>query len=121
LKFLKINNLIYIYLKKYNNKVTMSDKKKNDTVEDDNNDNNDNNDNKDFSNTLAFRIADLENYYADSVLSDELKEIYAQVQLNCNDFRNNVFFKNLDIMEVNLVFNKIIYMFITHLLFIREG
>ena len=57
---------------------------------------------KEKQNSLAYRIGDLENYYADSVLSDDLKELYAQIQMNCQDFRENVFFKNLDMIEENL-------------------
>ncbi len=60
-------------------------------------------DDKEIEDSLAYRINDLENYYADSVLSDELKEIYAEVQKDCEDFRSNVFFKNLDILEDTLV------------------
>ncbi len=56
-----------------------------------------------LANSLSFRINDLENFYADGFLSDELKEMYAEVQNNCEDFRTNVFFKNLDIIEQNLV------------------
>ena len=60
-------------------------------------------DEKEMTNSLAFRINDLENYYADNVLSDDLKLLYAEVQKNCEDFRSNVFFKNLDIIEEGLV------------------
>jgi hypothetical protein len=59
--------------------------------------------NKDVTDTLSYRINDLENFYADSVLSDDLKEIYAQIQENCSEFRNGVFFKMLDIFEADLV------------------
>lgn len=52
---------------------------------------------------LSDKLSDLENYNADNVLSEELKEIYADVQLKCNDFRNNVFFKNIDNMDEGLV------------------
>ena len=44
---------------------------------------------------LSDRISDLENFYADIVLGDELKELYAEVQMNCIDFRTNVFMKNV--------------------------
>jgi len=57
---------------------------------------------KDKQNSLAYRLNDLENYYADNLLSDDLKDLYAQVQMNCQDFRENIFFKNLDILEENL-------------------
>lgn len=52
---------------------------------------------------LSDKISDLENYNADNILTDELKEIYADVQLRCNDFRNNVFFKNVDKIDENAV------------------
>lgn len=58
---------------------------------------------KEVEDSLAFRINDLENYYADNVLSDDLKEIYAEVQKDCEEFRANVFFKNLEILEDTLV------------------
>lgn len=53
--------------------------------------------------SLADRINDLEIYYADTVLPDNLKLIYAQVQEDCTEFRNNLFFKMLDIYEADLV------------------
>jgi hypothetical protein len=59
-------------------------------------------DDKEETDTLAYKIGDLENYYADMVLNDDLKEMYAQVQYNLSDFRNNVFFKNIDILEGGL-------------------
>lgn len=52
--------------------------------------------------SLVDRLNNLENYYADSLLSDDLKEVYAQIQLNCADFRENIFFKNVAIIEFNL-------------------
>ena len=52
---------------------------------------------------LSDKLSDLENYNADNVLTDELKELYADVQLKCNDFRNNVFFKNIDNIDESLV------------------
>lgn len=58
---------------------------------------------EDHVQSLSYKIADLENYYADMVLTDDLKELYAQVQYNLTDFRNNVFFKNVDIIESELV------------------
>ena len=48
---------------------------------------------KEDANGLSDKIAQMENYYVDNVLSNELKEIYAQVQLNCQNFRTNVFIK----------------------------
>lgn len=53
--------------------------------------------------SICDKISNLENYTADVILSDELKEIYAQIQLKCNDFRNNIFFRNLEYLEDNLV------------------
>ena len=52
---------------------------------------------------LSDKLSDLENYNADMVLTEGLKEMYAEVQLKCNDFRNNIFFKNIDSMDENLV------------------
>lgn len=52
---------------------------------------------------LSDKLSDLENYNADNVLSDGLKELYADVQLKCNDFRNNIFFKNIDKMDEDAV------------------
>ena len=57
--------------------------------------------------TLSDKLSDLENYYADNILTDELKELYATVQLQCADFRNNVFFKNVDLLDATLVRKKI--------------
>ncbi len=58
---------------------------------------------KEINRTLADKINDLELYYADTVLPENLKMIYAQVQEDCSEFRNNVFFKMLDIFEADLV------------------
>ena len=60
---------------------------------------------------LSDKLSDLENYNADNVLTDELKEIYADVQLKCNDFRNNVFFKNIDNIDEELVSYKIYFIY----------
>mmetsp|Transcript_18312 Transcript_18312/g.18934 ORF Transcript_18312/g.18934 Transcript_18312/m.18934 type:complete len:103 (-) Transcript_18312:79-387(-) len=49
--------------------------------------------------TLVDRLNNLENYLADNTLSEELKVLYAQIQLNCSDFRENVFFKNVSLLE----------------------
>ena len=62
---------------------------------------------------LSDKLSDLENYNADNVLSEGLKELYADVQLKCNDFRNNVFFKNVDNIDEELVSYKIINIFLT--------
>jgi hypothetical protein len=59
--------------------------------------------------TLSDKLSDLENYYADNILTDELKELYATVQLQCADFRNNVFFKNVDLLDATLVRKNIIF------------
>ena len=52
---------------------------------------------------LSDKLSDLENYNADNVLTEGLKELYADVQLKCNDFRNNVFFKNVDNIDEDAV------------------
>ncbi len=57
----------------------------------------------DLSESLACNIGNLENYYADNILSEELVELYAEVQENCQEFREEIFFKNLDILENSLV------------------
>ena len=56
---------------------------------------------------LSDKLSDLENYNADNVLSEGLKELYPEFQLICNDFRNNVFFKNVDNIDEELVSYKI--------------
>lgn len=55
---------------------------------------------------LSDRLNAIENYYADTVLSDGLKELYAQVQLKCEDFREKIFFKNVDNIESRVVSEK---------------
>lgn len=55
---------------------------------------------------LSDKLNEIENYYADTVLSEGLKELYAQVQLNCEYFRENVFFKNIDNIESKVVSEK---------------
>ena len=62
--------------------------------------------NRDVS--LAHKISNIENTNALSQLPEDLKEIYFEVQKNCEDFRKNVFFKNLDIIEESWV-NSITY------------
>lgn len=52
--------------------------------------------------TLSYIIADIENYYADTFLSEELKEIYAGIQTDLAEFRSEIVFRNLDIIEANL-------------------
>ncbi len=52
--------------------------------------------------TLVEKLNNLENYFADKFLSEELKLIYAQIQLNCTEFRENVFFKNISLIEQNV-------------------
>ena len=59
--------------------------------------------------TLSDKLSDLENYYADNILTDELKELYATVQLQCADFRYNIFFKNVDLLDATLVRKNIIF------------
>ena len=55
---------------------------------------------------LSDKLSDLENYNADNILSEGLKELYADVQLKCNDFRNNVFFFFFDKMDEDAVSKK---------------
>ena len=50
---------------------------------------------------LSDKISAIENFYADNILSEPLKEIYAEVQYLCSDFRNNVFFKTIDVLDEN--------------------
>ena len=68
---------------------------------------------------LSDKLSDLENYNADNVLTEELKELYADVQLKCNDFRNNVFFKNVDNIDDDLV-SYINYLFLIFLGYTRQ-
>jgi hypothetical protein len=57
---------------------------------------------KEKEESLADKLNYLENYYADTMLNDELKQVYAKIQLNCAEFRENIFFKNIAIIEYNL-------------------
>ena len=52
---------------------------------------------------ISDKLCDLENYYADKILTDELKELYAYVQNICHDFRNDIFFKNVDLIQEQAV------------------
>ena len=62
---------------------------------------------KEDANGLSDKIAKMENYYVDNVLSNELKEIYTQVQLRCEKFRTNVFLKNVAHLDSNIgIFDK---------------
>lgn len=62
---------------------------------------------KEDANELSDKIAKMENYYVDNVLSNELKEIYSQVQLRCEKFRTNVFLKNVAHLDSNIgIFDK---------------
>lgn len=54
-------------------------------------------------NEFVNKFADLENYYVDSLLKGELNQLYKGVQLNCSDFRQNVFSKNLELLDSKLV------------------
>ena len=54
---------------------------------------------------LSDKLSDLENYNADNILTEELKDLYASVQLKCNEFRNNVFFKIVDSIDEDAVRN----------------
>ena len=48
-------------------------------------------------------LYELENYYIDNVLSGDLKQIYKSVQIELEDFRKNVFSKNIDILYEKVV------------------
>ena len=62
---------------------------------------------KEDANGLSDKIEKMENYYVDNVLSNELKEIYTQVQLRCEKFRTNVFLKNVAHLDSNIgIFDK---------------
>ena len=61
---------------------------------------------------ISDKISDLENYYADNILTEELKELYAKVQNYCKDFRDNIFFKNVDLIQEQAVRIILIYLFI---------
>ena len=54
-------------------------------------------------NEFVNKFADLENYYVNSILKGELNQLYKDVQLNCSDFRQNVFSKNLGLLDSKLV------------------
>ena len=41
--------------------------------------------------TLSDKLSDLENYYADNILTDELKEIICKSSITIFRFRNNIF------------------------------
>ena len=56
-------------------------------------------DNQEEKESLAERLNNLENYLADQILSEDMKVIFAKIQMECADFRENVFFKNLNIIE----------------------
>ncbi len=55
-----------------------------------------------YKESLVNRLNYLENYYADSILSEDLKHVYEEIQMKCADFRENIFFKNIAILENNL-------------------
>lgn len=54
-------------------------------------------------NEFVNKFADLENYYVNSILKGELNQLYKDVQLNCSDFCQNVFSKNLGLLDSKLV------------------
>lgn len=54
---------------------------------------------------LSERIGDLENYYKEQILSKELKEIYNEIQNNCQEFRQNIFFGNVERLDSKFVSN----------------
>ena len=69
---------------------------------------------------ISDKISDLENYYADNILTEELKELYAKVQNYCKDFRDNIFFKNVDLIQEQAVRIILIYLFIFQGTFDKE-
>lgn len=54
---------------------------------------------------LADVIGDIENHLADTYLTGNVKLLYATVQEECEDFRDNIFLKNLEILEENIVYD----------------
>jgi hypothetical protein len=52
---------------------------------------------------VQHKIFDLEDYYADSFLSGELREIYKKIQEDNTSFRENIFLKNFIYLENHLV------------------
>ena len=48
-------------------------------------------------------LSEVENYHIDNILSGEFKDMYKNVQFNLRDFRNNIFSKNIDILDENVV------------------
>ena len=48
-------------------------------------------------------LADLENYHAENVLSQDLKQLYFEVQGNLGNFRKAIFEKNIDRIEEGVV------------------
>jgi hypothetical protein len=60
--------------------------------------------NQDYSRKQQSQILnELENYCIDIVLSGDLKQIYKSVQNELEDFRKNVFSKNIDILYEKVV------------------
>jgi hypothetical protein len=55
-------------------------------------------------------LSEVENYHIDNILSGEFKDMYKNVQFNLRDFRNNIFSKNIDILDENVV-NKFIVIY----------
>jgi hypothetical protein len=53
--------------------------------------------------SLVNTLCDIENNYADAYLPEDLKELFAEIQIKNEDFRNKNFFKNLEIIEEHLV------------------
>ena len=52
-------------------------------------------DNQEEKKSLAERLINLKTTW----LSEVMKVIFAKIQIECSDFRENVFFKNLNIIE----------------------
>jgi hypothetical protein len=61
--------------------------------------------NKKYHNdTLCQHILDVENQNVKTSLNDSLIEIYEIIRKNCESFKNDIFNKKLDNLELNLVF-----------------
>jgi hypothetical protein len=70
--------------------------------------------NQDYSRKQQSQILnELENYCIDIVLSGDLKQIYKSVQNQLEDFRKNVFSKNIDILyEKVVIFFHLVYYYL---------
>lgn len=48
-------------------------------------------------------LSEVENYHIDNILTGEFKDMYKGIQSNLKEFRNNIFSKNIDILDENVV------------------